>query len=159
MGKFSRLVRQILDQSHLEAHLLSQELDTLRLYLEVEKERMDGEMDYSITLSPELEEDTIELPPLIFQPFVENAIWHGIAPKNEKGHIWIDLKMEKDYQLCCQIKDNGVGLIEKEMSLTNVHTSKGIAITKERLGTKGTISIKNNKRESGVIVTINILID
>lgn len=159
MGNFSKLVRQILDQSNIKSHLLSKELDTLRLYLDIEKERMDGDMDYTITLSPEVEEDTIELPPLIFQPFVENAVWHGIAPKKEKGHIWINLKMENDHELFCQIKDNGVGLTQKEVQLGDVRTSKGVQITKERLGERGTLSIKNNSTHSGVTVSINILID
>lgn len=159
IGKFGKLVRLILDQSSLEAHLLTNELDTLRLYLDMEKERMDGDLDYTITLSAEVEADMIELPPLIFQPFVENAIWHGIAPKREKGHIWIDLTMKNDNQLCCQIKDNGVGLAPQDMSLVNTHTSKGISITKERLGKKGSVKLANNQDESGVTVDMNISIN
>ncbi|MFK7934635.1 MAG: tetratricopeptide repeat protein [Saprospiraceae bacterium] len=158
MGKFSRLVRQILDQSVLESHSLSDELDTLRLYLDIEKERMDGNMDYSIYIAPEVEEDIIELPPLLFQPFVENAIWHGIAPKEEKGHIWIDLQMHSEEKLHCQIKDDGVGLLQKDQQMTQLHTSKGIRITRERLGDQGEITIHNNANASGVSAEIIILI-
>ncbi|MFK7907545.1 MAG: tetratricopeptide repeat protein [Chitinophagales bacterium] len=159
MAKFSRLVRQILDQSALESHSLTQEIETLRLYLDIEKERMAGDLDYSIQLDASLEADFIELPPLIFQPFVENAVWHGIAPKNKKGHIWIDIQKKDEQELRCLIIDDGVGLQKKSNSLKPKHRSKGIQMARERLRNQGQIEIKDNLEKSGVTVQINLSID
>ncbi len=159
MAKFSQLVRHILDQSALESHSLTQEIETLRLYLDIEKERMAGDLDYSIQLDDSLEADFIELPPLIFQPFVENAVWHGIAPKNQKGHIWIDIQKKDEQELRCLIIDDGVGLQKKATSFKPKHRSKGIQIARERLRNQGQIEIKDNLDKSGVTVQINLSID
>lgn len=159
MGKFSRLIRQILDQSVLTVHSLSAELETLRLYLDIEKERMDGNLNYYIELADNVEEEMIELPPLIFQPFVENAIWHGISPKNDHGNIWITIQMNDETdELFCQIKDDGVGLQEDKSEFTKHHTSKGIQITRERLGKYGRFEIENTENERGVTVKIYLSI-
>lgn len=157
LGKFSSLIRRILDQSKLPVHTLAQELDTLKLYLDIEKERLEDQLDYSIQTAENVDTALLELPPLIFQPFVENAIWHGIAPKKGKGHIWIDLNWDEDQEeLHCIIKDNGVGLPKNSEAAHRDHVSKGIQITKERLGDLGTISIQNNLREPGVKVALTI---
>lgn len=159
LGKFSSLIRRILDQSKQPLHSLAQELDTLRLYLDIEKERLEDQLDYTISIAPDVETAMVELPPLIFQPFVENAIWHGIAPKKEKGHIWISLEVdEKEDTLHCSIKDDGVGMKLISPTEKNEHISKGISITKERLGSRGTIQIKENEPAAGVTVNINISI-
>ena|GEM_PF-2004281 len=157
LGKFSSLIRRVLDQSKLPVHTLAQELDTLKLYLDIEKERLENHLDYSIQTADNVDSALLELPPLIFQPFVENAIWHGIAPKEEKGHIWIDISWDDTQeQLHCLIKDNGVGLTPSKSFIDQSHVSKGIQITKERLGERGTINIHNNARESGVSVELTI---
>lgn len=158
LGKFSSLIRRILDQSKQPIHSLAQELDTLRLYLDIEKERLEDQLDYTISVAPNVETAMVELPPLIFQPFVENAIWHGIAPKQNKGHIWIDLKMNDEDTLYCSIKDDGVGLKPLSAAEKKTHISKGISITKERLGDLGTIQIQENAPAPGVTVNMNISI-
>jgi len=63
---------------------LESELDTLELYLEIESLRFDFRFEYQIDISPDLEKSMIKVPPLIIQPFVENAIWHGLMPKKER---------------------------------------------------------------------------
>ncbi|MEM7368438.1 MAG: histidine kinase [Bacteroidota bacterium] len=156
LGMFSSLIRRILDQSQLPVHSLAQELETLRLYLDIECERLDGQLGYTITLSEEVEEALLELPPMIFQPFVENAIWHGIVPKKDKGHIWINLRMDAtDDSLLCTIKDNGVGW-NGQTSQAQPHQSKGIAITRERLGERGEVSLQENQGETGITVNIRM---
>ncbi|NRB47100.1 MAG: histidine kinase [Saprospiraceae bacterium] len=157
LGKFSSLIRRVLDQSKLPEHTLAQELDTLKLYLDIEKERLEDHLDYSIHTADNVDSALLELPPLIFQPFVENAIWHGIAPKEGKGHIWIDINWDETReQLKCLIRDNGVGLPSSNEVTRQKHVSKGIQITKERLGNRGTINIQNNPQESGVSVELTI---
>lgn len=157
LGKFSSLIRRVLDQSKLPEHTLAQELETLKLYLDIEKERLENHLDYSIHTSDNVDIALLELPPLIFQPFVENAIWHGIAPKEEKGHIWINISWDDTLeQLHCVIKDNGIGLSASNDFTDQKHISKGIQITRERLGERGTINIQNNTQESGVCVELTI---
>ncbi len=157
LGKFSSLIRRVLDQSKLPVHTLAQELDTLKLYLDIEKERLENHLDYSIQTAENVDSALLELPPLIFQPFVENAIWHGIAPKEGKGHIWIDISWnDTQEQLHCLIKDNGVGLTDSKGFIDKSHVSRGIQITRERLGERGTISIQNTPQESGVSVQLTI---
>ena len=157
LGKFSSLIRRVLDQSKLPEHTLAQELDTLQLYLDIEKERLEDQLEYSIHTAENVDAALLELPPLILQPFVENAIWHGIAPKEEKGHIWIEIDWDEGQeQLNFLIKDNGVGLPMGDEKNQPLHVSKGIQITRERLGTRGTIHIQNNAKESGVSVELTI---
>ncbi len=157
LGKFSSLIRRVLDQSKLPEHTLAQELDTLKLYLDIEKERLEDHLEYSIHTAANVDAALLELPPLILQPFVENAIWHGIAPKEEKGHIWINIDWDDGQeQLHCLIKDNGVGLPAEDEKSPQLHISKGIQITRERLGTRGKINIQNNPEESGVSVELTI---
>ena len=111
LGKFSRLIRRVLDQSVAPAILLSEELETLKLYLDVEKIRLKDKLCYDIKMDKNVEADLIRVPPLILQPVAENAIWHGIAPKESKGKISIRLQMdEADQFLLIQLEDDGVGL-------------------------------------------------
>jgi len=161
LGKFSRLVRRVLDQSVAPAILLSEELETLKLYLDVEKIRLKDHLLYKIKVDDDVEIDLIKVPPLILQPFVENAIWHGIAPKNSLGTIELYLQMSTDQQfLDIQLIDDGVGLSTNKPSKPNPnhHQSKGIQITKERLGKTGEVSITNKPAEdgSGVKVVLKI---
>lgn len=156
MAKFSNLVRRILDQSNLNAHTLEQEMDTLRLYLDIEKERMGEQLSYSIEIDESVEGDFIEIPPLIVQPFVENAIWHGIAGNSSGGHVSVNGFMQGEDILCIEIVDNGVGLDSTEIK---EHSSKGIKIARERLGPQGRIEIGNNNDSTGVKVALLINLD
>ncbi len=159
LGKFSRLIRRVLDQSVAPAILLSEELETLKLYLDVEKIRLKDKLCYDIQVNENIEADLMKVPPLILQPFAENAIWHGIAPKESKGKISIRLEMDKaDQFLLIQLEDDGVGLqsVAKQQKIS--HQSKGIQITKERLGKQGKITIFDKKEigETGVQVNLKI---
>lgn len=160
LGKFSRLVRRVLDQSVAPAILLSEELETLKLYLDVEKIRLKDHLFYKIDVAENVEIDLIKVPPLVLQPFAENAIWHGIAPKNSPGTIELYLRMSADDQfLEIQLIDDGVGLLKSKLSKSNnSHKSKGIQITKERLGKTGQVSIKNKPVEEGTGVKVALKI-
>lgn len=159
LGKFSRLIRRVLDQSVAPAILLSEELETLKLYLDVEKIRLKDKLCYDIKMDKNVEADLIRVPPLILQPFAENAIWHGIAPKESKGKISIRLQMdEADQFLLIQLEDDGVGLHSVGKNNKMSHQSKGIQITKERLGKQGAVTIFDKKEigETGVQVNLKI---
>ncbi|MEM6317964.1 MAG: histidine kinase [Bacteroidota bacterium] len=159
LGKFSRLIRRVLDQSVAPAILLSEELATLQLYLDVEKIRLRDKLSYEIWVHPTVETELLKVPPLILQPFVENAIWHGIAPKNSYGKVIIGVNMDdRDQFLEIFIEDDGVGLSNKNKLSKKAHESKGIQITRERLGKSGRVTIfdKKKKDSSGVKVCLKI---
>lgn len=143
---FSNLVRRILEQTTQNAISLSEELKTLDMYLQLEKLRLGEVLDYTIHLDPELEPDLIRVPPLVFQPFVENAIWHGVAPKNASGRIDIYVSYdEHNDAVNGRIEDDGVGLQAKKSEGT--HRSRGVHITRERLGPHGDVRISNRRAD------------
>ena len=131
MADFSTLMRKILDNSTKSKIPLKEELNTLQLYLEMEKLRCGDLLEYEIQVDREIDQLNTKVPPMVIQPFVENAIWHGILPKKEKGKVKIELKKTNE-GLLCNIEDNGVGISNKH---TN-HESKGIQLTEQRLLTK-----------------------
>lgn len=143
LGAFSQLIRRVLDLTGQKIVPLAEELETLELYLQLEGLRLNQSLTYSIELGEEVEPELMRVPPLIFQPFVENAIWHGIAPKRGAGKIEISINyQESSDALECVIEDDGVGLsLQRER--TPDHQSRGVAITRERLGDSGNIEILN----------------
>ena len=158
LGKFSRLIRRVLDQSVAPSILLSEELETLKLYLDVEKIRLKDKLSYEIKMDENVEVDLIKVPPLLLQPFAENAIWHGIAPKAGNGKVTIQLQMSVDDNfLEVQLEDDGVGLGSMDYKKEK-HQSKGIQITKERIGHTGKITVIDKKTigQTGVKVDLKI---
>ena len=136
LNKFSRLVRLILDNSRNEWVLLENELNALELYIELESIRFENKFSYSIFIDPLVSIAEVLLPPLIIQPYVENAIWHGLMHRKDPGgKITIRIRKEND-NLEMQIEDNGVGRTMAEKlkgKKSELHRSYGMKITKERL--------------------------
>jgi tetratricopeptide (TPR) repeat protein len=135
LTRFSRLMRMVLQNSQRKSITLEDELQMVRLYLEMERLRFKNSFDYSITFLNEIEADNISIPPLILQPFCENAIWHGLMHKNDHGLLSIDLNVQAGF-LTCIITDNGVGRKKAEaVKSKNVERQKsfGLQITNERL--------------------------
>ncbi|HYG52037.1 MAG TPA: tetratricopeptide repeat protein [Flavobacteriales bacterium] len=141
MADFSSLMRKVLDNSTRSHISLKEEIDTLKLYLDVEKLRCDGLVNYSIAVDEAVDVHNILVPPLVIQPFAENAIWHGILPKKEIGHITIAIYKNHNDRLECTVSDNGIGYKENNGEANKNHNSKGIHITEKRLGNK--IKIEN----------------
>lgn len=135
LTKFSKLMRLILQNSKKPLVPLSQELEALRLYVEMEAVRFDGKFRFEMTTSPDLELDFIELPPLILQPYVENAIWHGLMHKESEGLLTLSVR-KQDSGLLFVIEDNGVGrkmAEELKSKSAQSHKSMGMRITSERM--------------------------
>ncbi len=135
LTKFSRLIRMALQHSEKSMITLEKELEMLRHYLDLERLRFKNAFDYSITFINTIDTATIFIPPLILQPFAENAIWHGLMHKNGGGHLDIALSVEGKI-LTSTITDNGIG--RREAALFNSKTaekekSMGMKITVERL--------------------------
>jgi tetratricopeptide (TPR) repeat protein len=135
LTKFSRLVRMILQNSQSSLITLENELDSLKLYLELEMLRFEYQFSYKIRIDDEVDISMSMVPPLIIQPFVENAIWHGLMPKRDKGHIDIHIAGEKGY-LAIRIADDGIGR-PASAALHQVeaatHRSLGLEITSQRI--------------------------
>jgi tetratricopeptide (TPR) repeat protein len=136
LSKFSRLMRQVLENSRNEWVSLHDELETLTLYAEMEKLRFQNKLDFLIKVPPELNIHAIQVPPMLIQPYLENAIWHGLMHKAEGGEVKISLIEKDDNLLEINVIDNGVGrkrAAELESKSTLNQKSHGMDITSERL--------------------------
>jgi tetratricopeptide (TPR) repeat protein/two-component sensor histidine kinase len=108
LSRFARLMRSILEQSRTEQICLSEELETLEHYLQLQQLRYDGKFSYHMEVDPILDPEMCLIPPLLLQPIVENAIEHGLAPKVGGGHLSI-LVREQSSGLLLVVEDDGVG--------------------------------------------------
>ncbi len=134
LSKFARLMRLILNNSREKMVPLEDEIETLELYLSLERLRFNEIFDYVIEISPEIDPEFTYVPPMLIQPFVENAILHGLRPKQEKGHIRLQIGKEGK-SLKVVIEDDGIGRKEaaKRKQQTTRRKSLGMQVTKERL--------------------------
>jgi sensor histidine kinase YesM len=135
LSKFAHLMRMILSNSKRNTVSLTNELETLKVYITLEQMRFSESFDYSIDIDPALDTEHIEVLPLLLQPFVENAIWHGLLHKESKGTIQIALKKIGDF-VQITIDDDGIGREASariKMSGTKKQKSFGMDISKDRL--------------------------
>lgn len=135
LTKFSKLIRKMLDASMQKETTLTDELETIKIYTNIENIRFENEIIFNFEIDKNLDTDIIKVPPFILHPFIENAIWHGISPLKGEKKILITLKQEESF-VCFIIEDNGVGRkasskIENKKKIKR--TSFGIEATKERL--------------------------
>jgi len=148
LSKFSKLMRLTLEYSKESLIPIDKEIEGLQNYLELEQLRFNNAFDFSITKDANIEDD-MAIPPLLLQPFVENAIMHGIVPKKEKGNINIFFELIND-KLVCTVTDNGIGYNRskamKENSVT-VHKSMALEITRKRLEVIQAFTSKTSKVE------------
>lgn len=134
ISKFSKLIRMILNHSREKRISLKEELEALELYIQIESTRFESKFEYQITIAPDIYTDSIEFPSLIIQPFVENAILHGLLPLKDKGHLLISINKEAN-NLICRIQDNGIGReAAKQLRPQQSHQkSHGLEITLKRI--------------------------
>jgi tetratricopeptide (TPR) repeat protein len=145
LAKFSKLMRLTLEYSKLSLIPIDKEIQSLQNYLELEQLRFNHKFEFEIIKDKAIEDD-VALPPLLLQPFVENAIIHGVIPNKEMGGmITVEFKIADD-QLVCMISDNGIGYETsrtiKEKSVS-VHQSMALDITKKRLEMIAASTAKN----------------
>ncbi len=136
LTKFSRLVRLILNNSNSKTIVLKDELEALRLYIDMERMRFDDKFEFEINIDSSVQVDNIEIPPMLLQPFVENAIWHGLMHKTDgEGRVVIKLNVIDEY-LVCTIEDNGIGrkkAAEMKSKSALKKKSLGMELTKRRI--------------------------
>jgi tetratricopeptide (TPR) repeat protein len=135
LSEFSRLMRLVLDNSEHNFIPLSSEISMLKLYLNLEHLRFTEKFDYRFDVSEDLDVDSFEIPPMLVQPYIENAIWHGLRYKKEKGFLSVEMKEEKG-DLKIIIEDDGIGRkASQELKTANqkAKTSTGIKNISNRL--------------------------
>lgn len=114
LSQFARLIR--LNISSINSNLISleEEVSRLRIYLDLEQFRMENRFEYRIEFGQDIEEDEVYIPSMLIQPFVENAIWHGLSPLEGKGLIGISFSIVSSNTLNITIEDNGIGVKQSE---------------------------------------------
>lgn len=135
LDDFSTLLRGVLQNSKRETITVEDELEILQLYLSLEKGRLGKEFKYSIAVADKEALSQYPIPALLLQPFVENAIWHGLMPSDKKDK-WLEIDFAINEQLIITIQDNGIGrkmAAKISQSRPGIHKSFGIQITQERL--------------------------
>lgn len=130
LTKFSKLTRQILENSRENYISLQEELNMLDNYMNIQKLLYNNNFTHKVTIDEGIDPETVLLPPMLTQPFIENAIKHGLKNKSEGGIIHVRFYM-KNEQLFFEVTDNGSGLVEKEAA--SGQRSLSTQITKERL--------------------------
>jgi tetratricopeptide (TPR) repeat protein len=145
LTQFSELIRMILDYSRKDYISVESEVKLLTNYLELQKLRFESKFDFDIVVDEKIDRESIHIPPMLAQPFIENAIEHGIFYKKDKGRVDVRLYFENN-MLIYEIEDDGVGM-EEAMKLKNKlkssYESLATIITKERMTTLNEQS-KNN---------------
>lgn len=131
---FSKLIRSQLTNAQREVTLY-EELETCRLYTQLEALRFGNKITVAFHIAYGLDLHSVMVPPLLIQPFIENAIWHGILPKEAGGAITVEVKAEPG-GIACSIEDNGIGRATSQLNKSKTaptHHSKGMQLTQERL--------------------------
>ncbi len=155
LAKFSKLVRNILDNSVDEYVTLDREINTIENYLELQKIRYPGKFDYYIRVDERIVKEEVFIPPMLCQPFLENALEHGIKHRQDQGRIDVDLEL-REKNLVISITDDGIGrerARELESAQLNNHQSMATNITAERL------KILNKKTKKNIQFEITDLKD
>ena len=135
LQSFSRLIRLILQNSRANQITLHDELEAVRLYIEMESLRFSDQFDYIVKADPEIDLEAIKIPPMLLQPYLENAIWHGLMQK--KGERRLELRItQSNGTLQCVIEDNGIGREAAARLRSKTATRRksfGMQITKDRI--------------------------
>ena len=135
LSKFSKLIRKILENSRENTVSLSNELQLLELYIQLEQLRFSNKFEYQIVVDEKIDIENTEIPPLLIQPYIENAILHGLINKNGEGDLYLSLEKNNGL-IICKIEDNGIGRAkaqEIEQGKVSRHKSLGITVTEERI--------------------------
>jgi sensor histidine kinase YesM len=164
---FSKLIRNLFNSADKKEINLHDEIETCKLYLQLEAMRFDTKFSYLVNVGQNIDLKSVQVPALIVQPFIENAIWHGIVPRSSGGSISLNILRNKD-TIEVMIDDDGIG---REASSLNrsasglTHQSKGVSLTQSRLELnnllqqrQAKLQIIDKKDENGVATGTTIII-
>lgn len=135
LERFGTLIRRILENSKTQFVTLEEEIETLEIYLELESLRFDKKFQYKIDLNPGFSPWGVRIPPMLIQPYVENAIWHGLMPREEPGRVEIKIDKQEGF-LVIVVEDDGIGREQSraiKRGYKRNRVSTGLAVTAERL--------------------------
>jgi ligand-binding sensor domain-containing protein len=135
LTSFAKLVRKNLDSSLENEVDIDEEIERIELYLKLEQMRFQDKFDYKIECSENIRNNSIKIPSMLLQPYIENSIWHGILPSENHGTILVKITKE-DHKLTITITDNGVGIetsLKEKKDKKQLHVSKGMELTKGRI--------------------------
>ncbi|MBK8494161.1 MAG: histidine kinase [Chitinophagaceae bacterium] len=166
---FSKLIRTLLNNADKKEISLYDEIETCKLYLQLEAMRFDTKFSYVVNVDKAIDLKSIQVPALIIQPFIENAIWHGIMPRNSTGHVSLNV-IRKNGSIQVAIDDDGIGREASQQIKPNsnlAHQSKGVNLTKSRLELNNLLQQRQSQLEvidkkddkglaTGTTVIINI---
>lgn len=165
LTKFSKLMRGVMENSTDDFIPFQQELDLLQNYLALEKTRFADKFDYEIDVDDNLNMQSLQVPGMLIQPFLENAIWHGLRYRTDKGFLKLSFEKNTQY-LKIIIEDNGIGIEESKKQKTQhqkTREGRGMKNTLERIKLLNdlykkdiTCIVKDKENNSGVLVTIKI---
>jgi hypothetical protein len=147
---FSKLIRTLFNNADKKEISLCDEIETCKLYLQLEAMRFDSKFSYTVNVDENIDLKSIQIPALIVQPFIENAIWHGIMPRSNGGHISLNV-VKGSSMVEIIVDDNGIG---REISLQNksasniAHQSKGVNLTQSRLELNNLLQQRQAKLEN-----------
>ena len=136
LTKFSRLIRLVLENSRSEKVTLENELEALRLYIEMETLRFKQKVRYQMEIQPDIDLKFTRIPPLLLQPYVENSIWHGLLHKEEGGTVTVRVQQPEENRLHVEITDDGIGRAAAaalHSKSAQRHKSFGMQVTHERI--------------------------
>lgn len=159
---FAKLIRKNLEICTRSYISLEEEIDYLNLYLSLEKTRFGDKFSYHLHIDPSIDREDNFIPSMLLQPYIENAIWHGIMPKEEGGEVHIHIRLQEGNYLQISIIDNGIGIENALSQKKGGHLSKGMDLTRERINLLNKIEAKpihlhiKQNGENGTIVTISV---
>ncbi|MES2777646.1 MAG: histidine kinase [Bacteroidota bacterium] len=170
LNKFSKLFRMVLNNSGQDLVTIDSEKETLELYLALEAMRFEKSFSYTFEVDEELETDEILIPSMLLQPYVENALWHGLMHKDGERTLAVSFTRMSEDVFECVIDDNGIGRkkaleIKEQQSKTKRHESKGMRISKDRLdllelqGNHAQINIVDKYNEEGIAIGTKVIIE
>lgn len=150
LTSFSKLMRKVMDDSRHNFIPLTEEIDMLQLYLNLEHARFQKQFSYTFEVDDDLHHSEFELPPMIVQPYIENAIWHGLRYRKEGGHLDVRMSREGDL-LVITIEDDGIG-IAKSRELKTAHQRKQSSLGMKNIATR--IQLMNELHGTGMAVSL-----
>jgi LytS/YehU family sensor histidine kinase len=157
LSRFAKLMRVIIENSKQTSIKIKDEVEATRLYLELETMRFSDKFFFGILVDPVIDINYDEIPSMIIQPYIENAIIHGLLPNTEKGKLLIHLT-KKDTFIVCTIEDNGIGRLKSQelnKNRTAQHRSLGMSITKRRLSILNQQNKTKNNLNEEIIDVVN----
>lgn len=162
LNKFSILLRNILNHSNKPLITITEEIENLKLYLEIEQKRTNDVFDYEITVEPDVDTFSLQIPSMLIQPFVENSIWHGFKSIKQKGEIRINVAKLNHEFITILINDNGSGFdntSDNRKTEGKINESKGMKLINDRISALNRMNSKNiklniNSTKSGTTVEL-----